>query len=37
MATFEKIVLAVYYLEMSLLIMPVSLKSNFFIVDEDDW
>ena len=37
MATFEKIVLAVYYQEMSLLIIVVSLKSNLFIVHEDDW
>ena len=37
MATFEKIVLVVYNLAMSLLIKPMSLETNFFMSDEDDW
>ena len=36
MATFQKIVLAVYYQEMSLIIKPVLLETNLFIADEDD-
>ena len=37
MATFEKLVLAVYYQVVSLLIIPMSLTTKLFIADEDDW
>ena len=37
MAIFENIVLVVYNLAMSLLIKPMSLETNFFMSDEDDW
>ena len=37
MAIFENIVLAVYYQVMTLLIEPMSLETNLFIADEDDW
>ena len=37
MAIFENIVLAVYYQAMTLLIKPMSLETNLFIADEDDW
>ena len=37
MATFENIFLVVYNQAMSLLIKPMSLETNFFIADKDDW
>ena len=37
MATFQKIVLAVYYQELSLLIIPMLLETNLFEADENDW
>ena len=37
MATFQKLVLAVYYQVMSLLLIPMLLETNLFIADEDDW
>ena len=37
MATFQKVVLAVYYQEKGLLIKPMLLETNLFIADENDW
>ena len=37
MATFQNIVLAVYYQVMSLLIIPMLLETNLFTADENDW
>ena len=36
MATFQKIVLAVYYQVMSSLIIPMLLETNLFIADENE-
>ena len=37
MTTFETIVLAVYHQVMVLLHIPMSLGTNLFIVDEEEW